>query len=253
MAQLETVIAYLDELLEITDFQDYGPNGLQVPGSSELSVVVTGVSAHRDLFERAAARGRAAGGRPPRALLGLPPALDHAGDEGAAACPVRQRHRARGLPPAARRPSRGGEQRADLRGARAGAGRAVRRAPRPPRRLRRPLGRGHPVRGAPAPLRRDVRPGAVHVGHRARRSSTASGSSRAPPPRASARRSRAGSTRSSPASRPSTSWRTRARAARTSSRPATTPPRRFGVRRLGELVAERFGVEHRFVDAPNPI
>ena len=27
----------------------------------------------------------------------------------------------------------------------------------------------------------------------------------------------------------------------------------FGVRRLGELVAERFGVEHRFIAAPNPI
>ncbi|MDQ6915411.1 MAG: Nif3-like dinuclear metal center hexameric protein, partial [Actinomycetota bacterium] len=27
----------------------------------------------------------------------------------------------------------------------------------------------------------------------------------------------------------------------------------FGVRRLGELVAERFGVEHRFVDVPNPV
>jgi putative NIF3 family GTP cyclohydrolase 1 type 2 len=27
----------------------------------------------------------------------------------------------------------------------------------------------------------------------------------------------------------------------------------FGVRRLGELVAERFGVEHRFVEVPNPI
>jgi putative NIF3 family GTP cyclohydrolase 1 type 2 len=27
----------------------------------------------------------------------------------------------------------------------------------------------------------------------------------------------------------------------------------FGVRRLGELLAERFGVEHRFVDVPNPI
>jgi dinuclear metal center YbgI/SA1388 family protein len=57
VAQLTTVIAYLDELLEITDFQDYGPNGLQVPGSDELSVVVTGVSAHRDLFEQAAAAG----------------------------------------------------------------------------------------------------------------------------------------------------------------------------------------------------
>jgi dinuclear metal center YbgI/SA1388 family protein len=27
----------------------------------------------------------------------------------------------------------------------------------------------------------------------------------------------------------------------------------FGVRRLGELLAERFGVEHRFVDVPNPV
>ncbi|MFN2612421.1 MAG: Nif3-like dinuclear metal center hexameric protein [Solirubrobacterales bacterium] len=27
----------------------------------------------------------------------------------------------------------------------------------------------------------------------------------------------------------------------------------FGVRRLGELVAERFGVEHRFIDIPNPV
>jgi dinuclear metal center YbgI/SA1388 family protein len=27
----------------------------------------------------------------------------------------------------------------------------------------------------------------------------------------------------------------------------------FGVRRLGELVAERFGVEHRFIDVPNPV
>jgi putative NIF3 family GTP cyclohydrolase 1 type 2 len=27
----------------------------------------------------------------------------------------------------------------------------------------------------------------------------------------------------------------------------------FGVRRLGELVAERFDVEHRFVAIPNPV
>ena len=27
----------------------------------------------------------------------------------------------------------------------------------------------------------------------------------------------------------------------------------FGVRRLGELLADRFGVEHRFVDVPNPV
>lgn len=27
----------------------------------------------------------------------------------------------------------------------------------------------------------------------------------------------------------------------------------FGVRRLGELLAERFGIEHRFIDVPNPV
>jgi putative NIF3 family GTP cyclohydrolase 1 type 2 len=27
----------------------------------------------------------------------------------------------------------------------------------------------------------------------------------------------------------------------------------FGVRRLGELLAERFGVAHTFIDVPNPI
>jgi dinuclear metal center YbgI/SA1388 family protein len=27
----------------------------------------------------------------------------------------------------------------------------------------------------------------------------------------------------------------------------------FGVRRLGEVLAERFGVEHRFIDVPNPV
>ena len=27
----------------------------------------------------------------------------------------------------------------------------------------------------------------------------------------------------------------------------------FGVRALGDLLAERFGIEHRFVDLPNPV
>ncbi len=27
----------------------------------------------------------------------------------------------------------------------------------------------------------------------------------------------------------------------------------FGVRRLGDLLAERFGIRHEFVDVPNPI
>jgi putative NIF3 family GTP cyclohydrolase 1 type 2 len=27
----------------------------------------------------------------------------------------------------------------------------------------------------------------------------------------------------------------------------------LGVQRLGEVVAERFGIEHRFVEIPNPV
>jgi dinuclear metal center YbgI/SA1388 family protein len=57
MMQLSEALAYLDGLLDAQNFPDYGPNGLQVPGSAQLSVVVTGVSAHRELFERAAEAG----------------------------------------------------------------------------------------------------------------------------------------------------------------------------------------------------
>ena len=57
MAHLNDVISYLDELLEILDFPDYGPNGLQVPGSREVTRVATGVSAHLDLFTKAAESG----------------------------------------------------------------------------------------------------------------------------------------------------------------------------------------------------
>jgi dinuclear metal center YbgI/SA1388 family protein len=53
-AQTADVIAFLDGLLEPEAFEDYGPNGLQVPGSAHVSTVVTGVSAQLELFERAA-------------------------------------------------------------------------------------------------------------------------------------------------------------------------------------------------------
>jgi dinuclear metal center YbgI/SA1388 family protein len=57
VARLEDVISHLDELLAIGDFRDYGPNGLQVPGTPEVSGVVTGVSSNLELFEGAADRG----------------------------------------------------------------------------------------------------------------------------------------------------------------------------------------------------
>src|SRR4051812_24449818 len=57
MATLEHLIGYLDEVLNPGSFEDYGPNGLQVPGSREVGTLVTGVSAGTELFERAAAEG----------------------------------------------------------------------------------------------------------------------------------------------------------------------------------------------------
>jgi dinuclear metal center YbgI/SA1388 family protein len=47
------VIGFLDDLLNPEAFEDYGPNGLQVPGSDTISTLVSGVSANLELFERA--------------------------------------------------------------------------------------------------------------------------------------------------------------------------------------------------------
>ena len=51
------VLAELDRLLEPARFEDYCVNGLQVPGGEEISTLATGVSAHAELFELAAAEG----------------------------------------------------------------------------------------------------------------------------------------------------------------------------------------------------
>jgi dinuclear metal center YbgI/SA1388 family protein len=47
----------LDRLLQPERFQDYCPNGLQVPGAELVNTVATGVSAQLELFERARAEG----------------------------------------------------------------------------------------------------------------------------------------------------------------------------------------------------
>lgn len=57
MADRDTIIAFCDELLACDSFQDYCPNGLQVPGAEEVETIVSGVSAHLELFERAVAEG----------------------------------------------------------------------------------------------------------------------------------------------------------------------------------------------------
>ncbi len=53
MTRLHSIITALDELLDPAAFSDLGPNGLQVPGARQVRRVVTGVTAQRALFERA--------------------------------------------------------------------------------------------------------------------------------------------------------------------------------------------------------
>jgi dinuclear metal center YbgI/SA1388 family protein len=52
---LNEAIAELDRLLEPARFKDYCPNGLQVPGKADIAKLATGVSASAELFERAVA------------------------------------------------------------------------------------------------------------------------------------------------------------------------------------------------------
>jgi dinuclear metal center YbgI/SA1388 family protein len=54
-ATLTEILAEIDGLLEPQRFEDYCPNGLQVPGRAEVTTIATGVSAHLELFELAAA------------------------------------------------------------------------------------------------------------------------------------------------------------------------------------------------------
>ena len=54
---LLNLLTYLEDLLSPASFSDYGPNGLQVPGPEQVDTVVTGVSASAELFERAAEQG----------------------------------------------------------------------------------------------------------------------------------------------------------------------------------------------------
>jgi dinuclear metal center YbgI/SA1388 family protein len=49
----DEIVNFCDQLLEAGSFEDYGPNGLQVPGSDEVLRLATGVSANRDFIEAA--------------------------------------------------------------------------------------------------------------------------------------------------------------------------------------------------------
>ena len=57
MANRDDIVDFCDEMLDAGAFADYGPNGLQVPGSTEVSKVATCVSAHLESIERAVEAG----------------------------------------------------------------------------------------------------------------------------------------------------------------------------------------------------
>jgi dinuclear metal center YbgI/SA1388 family protein len=57
LASLYEILDQLESLLAPSRFDDYGPNGLQIPGRETVETIATGVSANAELFERARAEG----------------------------------------------------------------------------------------------------------------------------------------------------------------------------------------------------
>jgi dinuclear metal center YbgI/SA1388 family protein len=57
VAARNEIVAFANELLDLGAYSDYGPMGLQVVGAAEITKIACGVSASRDLFERAAEAG----------------------------------------------------------------------------------------------------------------------------------------------------------------------------------------------------
>jgi dinuclear metal center YbgI/SA1388 family protein len=57
MADRDEIVTWADEYLDLASYPDYGPMGLQVVGAADVEKLVCGVSASRELFERAAAAG----------------------------------------------------------------------------------------------------------------------------------------------------------------------------------------------------
>ncbi len=57
VARCDEIIAFCDELLDTRSFEDYGPNGLQVPGAEDVTSVASGVSANLEFLTAAVAAG----------------------------------------------------------------------------------------------------------------------------------------------------------------------------------------------------
>jgi dinuclear metal center YbgI/SA1388 family protein len=57
MASRDEIVAFANEFLDVGSYPDYGPMGLQVAGTDEVRKIACGVSASRELFERASEAG----------------------------------------------------------------------------------------------------------------------------------------------------------------------------------------------------
>ncbi len=57
MIARQALLAHLDELLQCANYKDYCPNGLQVAGRNDVRHIITGVSASQALLDEAVARG----------------------------------------------------------------------------------------------------------------------------------------------------------------------------------------------------
>lgn len=55
MSSLREIAGYLDALLEVQKFADYCPNGVQVEGRRELRILISGVTASQSLLDAAVA------------------------------------------------------------------------------------------------------------------------------------------------------------------------------------------------------
>ena len=53
MVELKDLVSYLNNILEVDQFHDYCPNGLQIAGRSEIKTVISGVTASQALIEQA--------------------------------------------------------------------------------------------------------------------------------------------------------------------------------------------------------
>lgn len=51
--QRQDLVNYLDQLLEVDEYEDYAPNGLQVEGAKDIRKIVFGVTASQALIEKA--------------------------------------------------------------------------------------------------------------------------------------------------------------------------------------------------------